>query len=394
MEESPTPTGERPVVVYAVTVATSAYVLLRGQLEAVRDLGFRVVLMCSPDERLAAFAAERDVEVVPLPMTRGLLAPADLRSLVRAVVALRRLRPVLTNVSTPKAALVVGIAAWLARVPVRVYSLWGLRLEGERPGTWRYRLLHAAERCTAAVATEVLCAGASLRARAVALGVVGARARVLGHGSTNGVDLDRFRPPGPGEAAAARQRLGLPPDAFVVGFVGRIVRDKGVEALLEAFDDVARDQTARLLLVGAADGTDPLPPAVEQRLRADERVVVTGVVDPAPHYHAMDVFVLPSRREGLPNVSLEAGACGLPVVTTTATGCPDAVDPGRSALVVGVDDAAALGAALRTLTDVARRAEMGRRGREFVAARFAEKDVWAGITQFYRELLVTVPTLR
>ncbi|WP_232667190.1 glycosyltransferase family 4 protein [Pseudonocardia sp. TRM90224] len=379
-----------------MTVARSAVVLLRGQLAAMRAQGYRVVVICSPEDEidLAGFAAAEGVEVVPLTMTRGLASPADVRSLVAAVRVLRRLRPSIVNASTPKAALVVGLAARLAGVPVRIYSLWGLRLEGERPGSLRYRLLHAAERATCGLATTVLCASGSLRDRAVELRLVREeRTRLLGRGSTNGIDLERFHPFTPDEVVAAKAAAGFAEGAFVVGFVGRLVADKGIEALLAAFETVAgkgaaAGRDARLLLVGDLDAADPLPTELAERIRTDPRIHVTGVVaDPARWYPAMDVFVLPSRREGLPNVLLEAAACALPTVTTSATGCPDAVDDGRTGIVVGVDDAGALGTTLAGLAEQpAQRQRLGAAGRTFVERHFAEHVVWERIVDLYREL--------
>ncbi|OLT14216.1 hypothetical protein BJF78_19630 [Pseudonocardia sp. CNS-139] len=387
--------GNGRTVLYAVTVATSAIVLLRGQLATLREHGWDVALVSSPDERLPAFAADQGVRLFPVPMTRGLLSLADLRAIVAAVRILRSVRPAVVNASTPKAALVFGVAGVLARVPVRVYSLWGLRLEGERRGSLRFRVLWLAERVTAMAATTVLCASGSLRDRAIGLGLTTpARSRVLGRGSTNGVDLERFRPPGPGEADGVRRDLGFPPGELVVGFVGRLVADKGVGALLDAFTEVAAEAPTRLLLVGDVDDADPLPPDVLARVRADPRIVLTGVVDPARYYPAMDVFVLPSRREGLPNVALEAAATGVPVVTTRATGCPDAVVEDVTGLLVDVDDADGLAEALRTLrADPDLRARMGAAGRAFVAEHFAEALVWERVEGCYRDLLASSPAL-
>jgi glycosyltransferase involved in cell wall biosynthesis len=380
--------GRGTTVVYAVTVATSAIVLLRGQLAALRARGMEVVLACSPDDRLAQFAAEQGVRLFPVPMSRGLLSVADARAVVSAVRILRTVRPSILNISTPKAALVFGIAGALTRVPIRIYSLWGLRLEGERAGSLRFRVLWLAERVTAAGATVVLCASASLRDRAIALSITSAaRSRVLGHGSTNGVDLTRFRRADPDEARAARRRLGFESDELVLGFVGRLVADKGVVALLDAYEKLAAERPTRLLLVGDVDDADPLPEETIARIRHDDRIVLTGVTDPAPYYAAMDVFVLPSRREGLPNVVLEASAAALPVVTTRATGCPDAVVEGTTGLLVEPDDADGLVAALRALGDADLRARMGVAGRRFVEGHFDEAVVWDRITQFYDELL-------
>ena len=382
--------GDDPLVVYAVSVAATATSLLRGQLAAMAAHGYRVAVLCSPGPGMEEFARDEGVAYHPLPMTRGLLGPGDVVSFVRAVRLLRRLRPAVVNAATPKAAFVIGLAAAVARVPVRVYSLWGLRLEGERPRGWRHRLLWAAEWVTSRASTVVLCAGPELRNKAVALGIdAGRRCVVLGDGSTNGVDLRYFAAPAPPARAELRRAQGVDPATVVFGFIGRSTADKGVEALVEAFRRMRTTQPRLLALVGPADDTDPLPEGTTRAMAEDPRIRHVGFVpDLRTWLHAFDVLVLPTRREGLPNVLLEAGAAGLPAVTTTATGCRDAVEEGTTALVVPVDDPLALAAALDRLADDAElRVTMGASARSAVARRFDETTVWAAIAEFYGQEL-------
>ncbi|MEJ2866421.1 glycosyltransferase [Actinomycetospora sp. OC33-EN08] len=382
------------LVVYAVSVAATATSLLRGQVGAMVAHGLRVAVVCSPGPGMAEFARDEGVKYHPLPMTRGLLGPGDVVSFVRAVRLLRRLRPAVVNAATPKAAFVIGLAAALARVPVRVYSLWGLRLEGERRGSWRYRLLWAAEWVTSRAATVVLCAGPELRDEAVALGIdAGRRCVVLGDGSTNGVDLRYFAAPPPVRRAELRRNQDLDPETVVFGFIGRSTADKGVEALVEAFGRMTTGRPRLLALIGPADATDPLAPATVRAIEDDPRIRHVGFVpDLRTWLHAFDVLVLPTRREGLPNVLLEAGAAGLPAITTTATGCRDAVDEGTTALVVPVDDAAALARAMDRLADDADlRGALGAAGRSLVEQRFDETAVWAAIAEFYGRELAGMP---
>lgn len=384
------------LVVYAVTVAASATTLLRGQLSAMVARGHRVVLVCSPGAGVAEFARDEGVVFAPLPLTRGLLAPGDVISFIRAFRLLRRLRPAAVNVATPKAAFVIGLAAAAARVPVRVYSLWGLRLEGERPGSFRHRLLRLVEWITSRASTVVLCAGAELLARAESLGVLaGRRAVVLGHGSTNGVDLDYFAPPTAIVRAALRAEHDVPPGAVVFGFIGRLTSDKGVAALVDAFRRMSIDRPALLVLIGPEDRTDPLPDTTTRTVADDQRIRRVGVLpDPRGWLHAMDVLVLPTRREGLPNVLLEAGAVGVPSITTTATGCRDAVRAGITSLVVPPDDPPALAAAMERLAvDDGLRTDMGRAGRSHVEQRFGCHAVWRAIADFHADELATVGIL-
>lgn len=378
------------LVVYAVSIAATATSLLRGQLSAMVAHGYRVALVCADGPGVAEFARDEGAQFHPLEMTRGLLGVGDVRSLVRAVRLLRALRPAAVNVATPKAAFVIGLAAAIARVPVRIYSLWGLRLEGERPTSLRRRLLWVAERVTCRASTLVLCAGPELREKAVDLGVVaGRRCVVLGDGSTNGVDLDYFTPPPSAVRAAARSAQDIDPDVVVFGFIGRATADKGVDTLVEAFRHTTVDRSTLLALVGPPDATDPLSEATVRAIKGDERIRHVGFVpDLRTWLHAMDVLVLPTRREGLPNVLLEAGAIGLSAITTTATGCRDACEADVTALVVAVDDASALAAAMdRLASDDALRHAMGRAGRAHVERHFDRTSVWEGIAELYdREL--------
>ncbi|MCW8141068.1 MAG: glycosyltransferase, partial [Planctomycetota bacterium] len=222
-----------PRIAHVVTHAVTARTLLRGQLAWLRGRGHEVSVVTSPGPALDDVARTQGVEAVGVPMSREIEPLADLVSLVRLVRALRRLRPDVLNASTPKAGLLGTIAGAIARVPVRVYLLRGLRLETATG--WRARTLALTERVACALAHEVVCVSHSLRRRAVEEGLVDpARARVLGAGSSNGVDGERFAPRPPD--AALRARLGLPDGAPVVGFVGRLTRDKGVEDLWRAFE--------------------------------------------------------------------------------------------------------------------------------------------------------------
>src|SRR5581483_5756464 len=180
---------------------------------------------------------------------------------------------------------------------------------------------------------RVVCVSPSLRARVIELRLADpARVTVIGLGSSNGVDATRFEPTPERERAARELRasLDIPADAPVVGFVGRLTRDKGVAELMSAWHDVAGAcPTAWLLVIGDEEGADPIPDSAREALATAPHVAqVPWLTDTAAAYLAMDVLVLPTYREGFPNVVLEAAAAGRPAVTTTATGAIDAVVPG------------------------------------------------------------------
>lgn len=379
----------RPRLLILVTHPMTARILMRGQLAHLAAAGFEVAVGAAAGPDLDAVATSEGVTVFPLPFTRRISPLRDLAALARTVGVIRRFRPAVVNAGTPKAALVGMLAARFARVPVRIYTVRGLRMETSR-GLAR-PVLAAGERLAARCAHRVVYVSESLRRRCLELGLAPVeKTTTIAGGSSNGVDVDRFRPAAPGEAAALRHELGIPPDAPVIGFVGRWTRDKGIEDLAEAFFStlLPRHPECRLLLLGDWEEGDPVPEEVRRSLLADTRVVRPGfVADPAPYYRVMDVLAFPSYREGMPNAPLEAAASGVPVVAYAATGTVDAVEPGVTGTLVPTGDRRALAEALASALehpDLSGRRDAGRR---FVERRFDHRAVWRTWVELYRHEL-------
>ncbi len=373
-----------PSILVGVTHPQTCLVL-RDRLRSLREAGFRVVLVSSPGELLDRTAAEEGIEAFPIPMRRTIAPLADAVSFVRLWRMLGKYSPDVVEFSTPKAGLLGSLAAWLRRVPHRVYLLRGLKLETAQ-GIKRGILL-AGEKLAAACAHVVLCNSASLRARALALGIAPERKLVLlGEGSSHGVDTLQFSP-GPTDV---RARLGIPRNAPVIGFVGRFTGDKGVPELVEAFEAIrAAEPQARLLLVGWFDeAEDALDPALRARIAAHRGICCTGFVnETAPYYRAMEILVLPTRREGFPNAILEAAASGIPVITTQATGACDSVVHNVTGMLIppGSPEAIAV-SVLRLLRDPLRR-QMGQAARAWACEHFRSDRVLDLHAAFYTGML-------
>lgn len=382
----------RPRLVYLVTHAVSARLLLAGQLGYLRAAGFDVTVIASPGPDLDVVAAREGVEVVPVAMARAMRPADDARALVAVTAALRRLRPDIVNASTPKAGLLGMLAARALAVPVRIYLLRGLRLETEVG--WRRTILATTERLAAACADDVIAVSASLRAGFVDAGLApAAKVRVLGAGSSNGVDVARFAPSPELHAAAVgvRDRLAIPAGAPVVGFVGRLARDKGIVDLLDAFDRVrAPRPDARLLLLSADLADEDTPAEVARRVPITPGVIaVPRVDDVRPYLAAMDVLGFPSQREGFPNVVLEAAALAVPAVGYPVTGVRDAIVDGVTGRLVATGDTGALADALASyLDDPVRAVADGEAARARAVADFARPTVWRRWADLYRDALV------
>jgi glycosyltransferase involved in cell wall biosynthesis len=378
-------------------VVTSALAagFFRGQVARLKEAGYRVSLISNPGPQTAVIEAE-GAEIVAVPMEREISVFKDLRSLWRLWRALRRIRPDITNVGTPKAGLLGGVAARLAGVPHRVYTLHGLRLETTTG--WKRRLLVVLERIACRNAQYVRCVSPSLRARAVELGLVRPdRAYVIGAGTTNGIDTAHFRrtPERMPEAQELRRRLGIPKSAPVIGFVGRFTCDKGMAELYRAFVRLKTSfPDARLLLVGDFEEGDPVDAAVRRGLETEPNVISTGVVpDTAPYYAIMDMLAFPTLREGFPLVSIEAQASGVPVVTTVVTGAVDSILDGVTGTLVPPRNEAALAEALcELLSNPEKRQRMGDAAAGWVNDRFRRELIWQGLIADYGRLSETTLT--
>jgi glycosyltransferase involved in cell wall biosynthesis len=367
-------------LVHIVTMPVTARVLLQGQLAYLRARGFDVTLISSPGPDLDRVAEVEGVRTVAVPMLRDPAPARDLVSLGRLIRVLRQLRPELVISSTPKAGLLGSLAARQLGVPTRVYFVRGLRLE-TTSGNLR-RILATTERVATACSTHIMCNSNSLRRRFIELGLsVGKTVDVVGPGSSNGIEVARFRSSEANRSAGAahRRRLGISDSDVAVGFVGRVVVDKGVGELLHAFEKIARRHAGvHLVVVGDDFAGDRIPPAVANLIKRLPRTHAVGSVErPETWYAAMDILAFPSHREGLPNVPLEAAAAGRPVVGFRATGVVDAVVDNVTGTLVDPGDATAFERALEAyVVDPALRARHGSAGVDRVTRMFDRAIVW------------------
>jgi glycosyltransferase involved in cell wall biosynthesis len=363
-------------VLYGITVGGSADGLLRGQLAWLREKGWDVVLVTNRDDAARAAARRERVPLRAIPMKRNISPLRDLMALVRWIRTIRREAPDVVNASTPKAGLLGMVAAWIVRVPRRVYVVRGLRLEGAQG--FGSRVLWAAEWVAMRAATDVVFVSESLAEAAFAkkLGHH-SHAWLIGAGSSNGVDAAAVaRRTEEGDADSVRRQLGLSPDALVAGFIGRINRDKGVGTLAEAAADPTLDPRWHFLVVGSVEDPD-----IAARLDPVESVTRLGYMDDVwSLFPVMDVLVLPTLREGFPNVVLEAAAARTPAITTNSTGAVDSVIDGQTGRLFSFGDEAAL---IRVLNELAASPEsietMGRAAEARVIRDFVPEDIWQGV---------------
>ena len=350
--------------------------------------GFDVTLICDHDESLATELPE-GLRYIPVRMRRG-VDPAGVVTVLQLMRVFLRERFDLVQYSTPNASFYASIAARLSRVPVRLYAQWGVLYVGFA-GVKR-RVFRAIERITCALSTVIqpdshgnlkFCVAEGLYARG--------KGEVVWNGSADGVNLGVFDITRKDEwARQVRSSLDIPQAAVVFGYVGRITRDKGVNELLEAFQSISQQiPSAYLLMVGDPENVDSLNRVLFEWARDEPRVLFTDYVDDSERYFAaMDVFVLPSYREGFGSVVIEASAMGIPVIVTDIPGPTDAVIRDVTGMVVGKQDPADLEQAMaRLASDSELRKGMGEAGYRHVAANFDHDLMLQHLLENRRRLL-------
>lgn len=380
-------------LLHITTVPDSLY-FLANQVGYMKTRGFEVQALSSPGELLDKFAAQEDITVHAIEMPRRITPIQDIRSIFRLWQCIGQIQPQIVHSHTPKGGLLGMIAAWIARVPVRVYHIHGLPLMTAKG--YKRLLLRWSEKLSCLLANQVFCVSHSIREVVVSEGLCPtAKVKVLLRGSINGVDaINRFNQANVGETN--RQELcnqyDIPPDALVVGFVGRIVRDKGMAELVSAWKTLCKEfPKLHLLMVGDFEPQDPVPPEAEHSLKNDSRIHITGMAWNTPQlYAAMDVLVLPTYREGFPVVPLEAAAMQLPIVATRIPGCIDAVQDGVTGTLIPPRNVEALVEAIRAyLQNPELRLQHGQAGRDRVLRDFRQEAIWEVLYQEYVKLLQT-----
>lgn len=327
------------------------------------------------------------------PIDRSMNVLAHVVELWRTYRLLRRERFDVVHVHTPIAGLVGRIAAWAAGIPVKIYTAHGFYFHEGMPHS--KRLFHIwLERLGAWFGDFIMTVSGEDEKAALELGIARPSQIETIH---NGVDVERFDPAlFPTQSRSEmRTRLQIPPGSVVVGFVGRLVREKGIVELVQAVAQLAkRFPQLQLLLVGDVLASDydagkNVALAEAEHLGIRNRLVLTGMVeDTRPYLAAMDVFCLPSYREGMPVSLLEAMAMARPCVATNIRGCREEIVHGQSGLLVPPRDVSSLVQAIERLVENPTFAEqLGREARRRVLEQFNERKVLAHQLALYRQLL-------
>lgn len=371
--------------IYRITTSSgSLHGLLKGQLRFLNKY-YDVVGIASDTGNLKDVEEEQGIRTINIKMAREISLLQDIKSLIALYQLFRKDKPDIVHANTPKASLLSMIAAMAARVPNRIYLVTGLRFETTK-GLLRF-ILKTMERITCLCATKVIPEGDGVKNTLIREKITSKSLEKIHNGNINGIDLTYFNRTKEVEEKASLIRK---PNTFTFIFVGRLVKDKGVNELIEAFNKISQEQKdVRLILVGKfEEALDPLFSSSKEIINNNKLIDFVGYQnDIRPYLVASDVLILPSYREGFPNVILQAGAMGIPCIVTDINGCNEAIINGKNGLIIPKQDSSALYEAMKRIkTDVDLHKNLALNSRALISSRYDQKDLWDALLNMYNSL--------
>ena len=374
------------------TVPISLHKLLQGQATFMQKNGFQVFLASAAGKEIEQVEKETGLKVKTLPLTRKIAPFTDLKALWRTYRYIKKLKPEIVHTHTPKAGIVGMLASKLASVPIRMHTVAGMPLL-EAKGMKR-TILDLVEKLTYWSATNVYPNSVGLKEIIIQNKLTKPKKlKVIANGSSNGINTKHFSPENfsATDQQKLKNKLNISEQDFVFVFVGRLVGDKGINELVEAFIKLNKQtRNTKLLLVGNEEPElDPLLPQIQQEIQNNPNIITTGwVEDVRPYLAVSDVFIFPSYREGMPNVVLQAGAMGLPQIVTDINGSNEIIIDKENGLIIPVKDTKALLDAMQNIyTDNDLRNTLAKNARELILSRFEQQLVWDALLAEYKRSL-------
>jgi glycosyltransferase involved in cell wall biosynthesis len=368
------------------TVPISLVTLLKGQLKFFQENGFEVLAVSAHGPEIQKLKSE-GIKHVAIGMTRQITPLRDFISLIRLIVLIVKFKPDIVHTHTPKAGLLGMLAAWICRVPTRMHTVAGLAWI-ETSGMKR-ALLMTMERVTYKCSHKIYSNSNNLRAfleREMFFSE--GKMKVIGSGSSNGIDSKYFNSSVAliEDSKKLRLKYSMGENDIAFSFVGRVVKDKGISELVEAFVELNKINPCWLFIVGAFEPElDPIPERILKMIEGCDRIIMAGhQQDVRPWLMASNVFVLPSYREGFPNVVMQAACLELPCIVSNINGCNELIQHSTSGLIVESKSVSQLKQAMEILMqDERKRKDFGMVARKFVSENFDQQFVWGELMKEY-----------
>jgi glycosyltransferase involved in cell wall biosynthesis len=371
------------------TVPISLKILLKGQLRFMSQ--YYDVTAISDKEGLIEVEKQENVKIFDVELTRKITLFKDFKALFRLYRFFRKEKPFIVHTHTPKAGLIGMVAAFLARVPHRLHTVAGMPLM-ETTG-FKRKILNLTEKTTCFCANKVYPNSKGLYDFILNNKFCPQKKlKVIASGSSNGIDTQYFNPDlfSSEDKQNLRKQLNISENDIVFVFVGRLVKDKGINELITSFSQlIAHSSNLKLLLVGPFERElDPLLPKTEKLIIENTNILSVGFQsDVRPYLAISDIFVFPSYREGFPNVVMQAGAMGLPSIVTDINGCNEIIEDGVNGLIISPKNAEMLSEKmLLLLNNSDLRNKLKSQARGMTVLRYEQKIVWEALLKEYESL--------
>lgn len=382
--------GKKKKIIRVTTTPGSIIGLLRGQLKFMGQY-YEVVGISSGKNLQEQIEREQQIRTIDVAMTRTISPIKDIASVWKLYKIFKEEKPFIVHTHTPKAGTVGMLASKLAGVKHRLHTVAGLPLM-EASGAKRV-LLDFVEKLTYSWATKVYPNSNGLKEIILSSRFTSpSKVKVIGHGSSNGVDTGFYHPEYYSEAEKKQRRLhlGIPENHFIYLFVGRVVKDKGINELVSAFAALNQQHpnTTLLMVGGYEKELDPLNPETEKAIENHKNIVQTGA-DPEvrPYYSIANVLVFPSYREGFPNTVMEASAMGLASIVSDINGCNEIIKQGENGLIIPPkDEKALLEAMFQALENQQLLKKLASKARPMIEEKYKRQYVWQCLLEEYKSL--------
>lgn len=364
---------------------------LKGQVDFLVKNGYEVVVISGPGEEISLLTKKENARLYTIPFTKKISPLIDFFHLLYIIRIIKKEKPDIINAGNPKSGFLIMLACWCIRFKARIFTLHGL-VSDTKKGISRW-LITLTEKISCNLASVVIVISPSLKEHAEQRKILQkGKGIVIEKGSSNGIDLTEFSrsPQVLTHAEELRAKVGLKGNEMIIGFVGRLSKDKGIDMLLAAFTTLVKKYpNLRLVLAGPIINENLFSRNTLNQLYSDDRIFYLGKLqEVAPLYTLMDILVLSSLREGFGNVLIEAAAMEVPVIVPDIPGCRDAVKAGYNGELFEKGNKDSLVAALdKLISNTALREEYGRHGRFFVQEYFSNEKIWQGQLSLYKKMI-------